>query len=174
MEKENVMSNQSKVSTPYEFRPIQPGDNAQVADLIRIVMTEFDCVGEGYSINDPELEDMYAAYNQKGAFFQVIVQDGKVLGCGGIAPLSGGEAHICELRKMYFYTALRGQGWGKKMLLFCLEKARELGYTQCYLETVERMSSANALYQRMGFNKSCSPVGNTGHGSCDSYYVLDL
>ncbi len=31
----------------------------------------------------------------------------------------------------------------------CLAAARELGYRQCYLETVERMEVANMLYKKM-------------------------
>ena len=161
-------------SSNLNFRPIQPKDIKQVADLIRIVMTEFSCVGEGYSINDPEIDDMFSAYNHERAAFYVIEKDGKILGCGGIAPLEGADGKTCELRKMYFYPELRGQGWGKKMLNHCLKIAREKGYTQCYLETVERMEQANILYQKMGFEKSCEPYGNTGHSSCESYYVKKL
>ena len=69
------------------FRNIEKKDNLQVAELIRNVMTEFECVGEGYSINDAELEDMYNAYdNDRSAFF-VIEEENVVLGCGGIAPV---------------------------------------------------------------------------------------
>ena len=41
------------------LRSITPDDNAAVARIIRTVMPEFNCVGEGFSINDPELRDMY-------------------------------------------------------------------------------------------------------------------
>lgn len=156
------------------FRPIEKKDNEQVAKLIRTVMTEYECVGEGYSINDAEIEDMYSAYaNDRSAFF-VIEEDGVVLGSGGIAPLEGADGNICELRKMYFYPALRGKGWGRKMVAHCLNVAINLGYKKCYLETVERMEKANILYKKMGFEKSCDPIGNTGHGSCESYYIRDL
>ncbi len=157
-----------------KFRPIQSKDIEQVADLIRIVMTEFGCVGEGYSINDPEIDDMFNAYNHKKAAFYVIENGGHILGCGGIAPLEGGDGKICELRKMYFYPELRGQGWGKKMLNYCLNVAKELGYKRCYLETVERMEQANILYQKMGFKNSSEPFGNTGHSSCENFYIKHL
>ena len=46
------------------LRPITPTDNSAVARIVRAVMPEFGCVGEGFSINDPELEDMFTAYHQ--------------------------------------------------------------------------------------------------------------
>lgn len=156
------------------FRPIQSKDIEQVAKLIRTVMTEFGCVGEGYSINDPEIDDMYHAYDRGGAAFYVIENKGRILGCGGIAPLEGGDGTTCELRKMYYYPELRGKGWGKKVLKHCLAIAKGKGYTCCYLETVARMEQANILYQKMGFEKSCERFGDTGHGSCESFYVKYL
>ena len=156
------------------FRPIRSADNEQVARLIRTVMTEFGCVGEGYSINDAEVDAMYEAFSQPRAAFFVIKQEGRILGCGGIAPLAGSDGLTCELKKMYFYPALRGSGYGRRMVEQCLGSARALGYRRCYLETVERMTSANFLYQKTGFEKQCGAQGNTGHCSCDSYYVLEL
>lgn len=162
--------------SPDDFilRPIQPIDNQQVARIIRTVMTEFGAVGEGYSIMDPEVDDMHGAYDGPHTAFYVVAQKregGDVFGCGGIGPLVGGEAGICELKKMYFLPALRGLGFGQKMVTVCLEKAKELGYRQCYLETVVRMVQANHLYHKMGFEKICGPMGATGHGGCDSWYV---
>jgi putative acetyltransferase len=161
---------------PADFilRPIQSADNQQVAKVIRTVMTEFGAVGQGFSIMDPEVDDMHGAYSgPRTAFFVVARNDGssEVLGCGGIGPLIGGEADVCELKKMYFLPAVRGLGFGQKMVITCLQKAKELGYRQCYLETLVRMEQANRLYQKMGFEKICGPMGATGHGGCDSWYV---
>ncbi|MCB0526299.1 MAG: GNAT family N-acetyltransferase [Saprospiraceae bacterium] len=162
-------------TTNHTFRPIQQKDNPQVANVIRRVMTEFHCVGEGYSIQDPEVDDMFNTYdNELSAFFVIEDRQGKILGCGGIGPLANGDADVCELKKMYFYSELRGLGWGKKLLTHCLEVARRKGYKHCYLETVERMEAANQLYAKMGFQKMSTPCGNTGHSSCDSYYMLEL
>ena len=158
----------------FVFRPIQSQDIGQVAILIRTVMTEFGCVGEGYSINDPEIDDMHRAYDREGAAFYIIEKEGRILGCGARAPLEGGDGKTCELRKMYYYPELRGKGWGKKMLKHCLDIAKEKGYSRCYLETVARMEQANILYQKMGFEKSCERFGDTGHGSCESFYVMSL
>lgn len=157
-----------------EFRPIQKEDNPEMANVIRTVMTEFGTVGEGYSINDPEVDGMYEAYDNEKSVFFVITSDGVVKGGGGIAPLLGGDPEICELKKMYFQPEIRGLGFGKVMVTKCLEEAKRMGYKKCYLETVVRMEAANKLYQKLGFKKLEGAMGNTGHSSCEAWYVMDL
>lgn len=156
------------------IRPIEKNDNPAVEQIIKQVMTEFACVGEGYSIEDPEVKDMFTAYQQKGARFFVIEMGGEVLGCGGYAALEGAQSHICELRKMYFLSKLRGMGMGQKLLNHCIEMAKKDAYSIMYLETVERMTAANALYQKRGFKALKQSLGHTGHSSCDAFYMLDL
>lgn len=157
------------------LRPIQPGDNAQVANIIRRVMTEYGAVGPGFSIMDPEVDVMYETYaTQRSAFFVIVQEDGLIKGCGGIAPLQGGDEDTCELKKMYFLPELRGQGWGKKMIEACLFAAFQCGFRYCYLETLQNMTEANKLYQSRGFERIPGPLGNTGHGGCNTFYRIAL
>lgn len=162
------------MGTELTLRPIEAADNPAMAQVIRTVMQEFAAVGEGYSINDPEVEALFETYNREDSIFYVLVRDNQVMGGGGIAPLLGGPEGVCELKKMYFYPEIRGLGWGKKMVLECLEAARRLGYRQCYLETIDRMAGANILYQKLGFKKLEKAMGATGHSSCEAWYVIDL
>lgn len=158
-------------SPTYRLRLIEAADNEEVANLIRAVMTEFGAVGPGYSIEDPEVDTMYETYQQPGHRFWVITDEKRVLGCGGIGPLQGAAASICELKKMYFYPALRGKGWGKKLVEVCLESAKACGYQTIYLETIARMEQANGLYIRMGFKKLDHYMGATGHSACELSYA---
>jgi len=166
----------SKKIDAYQIREIKPEDNHIVSQIIKKVMTEYKCVGVGYSINDPEVEKMYEAYANEGAVFFVIENETnkKILGCGGIAPLSESDKDTCELRKMYFLKELRGYGMGQKLLDICVGAAIEKGYTKCYLETVSRMTEAGKLYTKNGFKKLSKPMGNTGHSSCDLQYLKTL
>jgi len=157
------------------IRAVHHNDNHQVATLIRTVMTDYGCVGEGYSIEDSEVDDMYTAYNNDRSIFFVISDPAeKIYGCGGIAPLAGGDPDTCELKKMYFYPEVRGKGLGKQMMNLCLTAAKQRGYAKCYLETVERMERANHLYAKYGFEKLCGQEGGTGHSGCDTFYKLEL
>ncbi len=156
------------------IRPIRPEDNPAVAAIIRAVMTEFGAVGPGYSINDPEVDTMFEAYDRPGAAFWVIEREGRVEGCAGIAPLKGGEADTCELQKMYFIPGLRGLGLGARLMDLCLREAAAAGYRQCYLETLASMSGARRLYRGYGFTDIDQAMGATGHCGCDRWMVREL
>lgn len=156
------------------IRAMRAADNARVAHIIQTVMTEFGAVGCGYSIEDAEVQSMYEAYPAPGSAFFVVEQDDCILGCGGMGPLAGGEADVCELRKMYFLPGLRGTGMGSKLMDVILESARAAGYRHCYLETLERMEKARELYARYGFQVIKEPLGQTGHGSCNHWMLLEF
>jgi len=153
---------------------MQQQDNPAVAAIIRDVMAEYGAVGCGYSSSDSEVDTMYEAYPPPDSAFFVIEWQGKIQGCGGVAPLSGGDKGVCELRKMYFLPSLRGLGMGSKLLKQILAEARSIGYNLCYLETVEAMKEARRLYERFGFTATEGPMGNTGHSSCNRFMTLDL
>ena len=156
------------------IRPIAPADDPQVGHIIRTVMPTFGADGPGFAIHDWEVDHMTEAYSRpRSAYFVVVDEAGKVLGGGGIAPLEGGPADVCELKKMYFLPEARGQGAGERLLRHCLEVARGLGFARCYLETLERMTAARKLYERMGFAPTCA-MGATGHHGCDRFYVRSL
>lgn len=156
------------------LRPIEPRDDARVATLIRTVMTSFGASGPGFAIHDPEVSAMSAAYARAGAAYFVVEKEGRVMGGGGIAPLDGGDARTCELRKMYFLPEARGLGLGRRLLERCLETARAMGYRRCYLETLTGMDAAQALYVKLGFTQIAQPCGSTGHSGCDRFYERAL
>lgn len=162
------------MSDTFAIRSIEPGDDAAVASVIRAVMPEFGAVGDGFAINDPEVDWMCRAYRAPRAAYFVVERDGAIQGGGGVAPLVGGDAATCELRKMYFLPALRGLGAGKALMARCLDAARDFGYARCYLETLGGMDAAMRLYERSGFRRIPARLGATGHGGCNAFYLLDL
>ena len=159
----------------WKIRPISRYDDSRMATIIRSVMPEYGADGEGFAINDPEVDWMSKAYNEPRSAYFVVELDGQVLGGGGIAPLlDASNPRICELRKMYFLPTLRGQGAGLALMQTCLTKARDFGFELCYLETLTGMDNAIALYQKLGFRSLDKPMGNTGHSACDRFFVKSL
>jgi len=169
-----------RIQAGYQIRQIQKPDNAPTAKLLRQVLTEFQAVGEGYSIVDPEIDNMHGSYRGKRHAYYVIthqdknLQQEKVVGCGGIAPLQGGDAGTCELRKMFFLPRARGFGLGRRLLAVLLDEAKKRGYTQCYIETLHRMAQAKSLYEKNGFVPLKKSLGTTGHNQCDCWYLKEL
>ncbi len=161
-------------AAPYLLRTIETQDDAEMANIIRTVMPEFGATGSGFAINDPEVDWMSRAYAEPRSAYFVVERDGKVIGGGGVAPLAGGDEGTCELRKMYFLPEARGIGAGAAMMDRCLRAAREFGFRQCYLETLRGMDAAKRLYERTGFRRLDAPLGATGHGGCNAFYLLEF
>ena len=158
----------------YCIRPISADDDAAVAELIRTVMPEFGASGPGFAIVDPEVDAMSVAYSAPRSAYWVVEADGAIAGGGGIAPLEGGDADTCELRKMYFLRTLRGRGAGRELITRCLEQARRFDFGQCYLETLGNMDAAQRLYRAAGFAPIERPLGNTGHFGCNAFFLRQL
>ena len=164
------------MSLPFNtsIRPINPDDDAAMAAIIRTVMPEFGATGCGFAISDPEVDWMSRAYAEPRHAYFVVERDGRVIGGAGVAPLAGDDGDTCELRKMYFLPEARGIGAGAAMMAMCLDAARRFGFRQCYLETLTGMDAAMRLYERSGFCRIDGPMGATGHGGCNTFYLLDL
>lgn len=163
----------------FHIRPIEARDDATIAAIIRSVMPEFGASGCGFAINDPEVDWMHRAYAEpRSAYFVIERNDTSghpvVEGGGGIARLAGGDSSICELRKMYFLPSLRGLGAGTALMSRCLDAARACGFERCYLETLTGMDAAMRLYERSGFRRIDAPMGATGHGGCNTFYLREL
>jgi putative acetyltransferase len=161
-------------ASPLRIRTIEARDDATIAAIIRSVMPEFGADGPGFAIHDAEVDAMSAAYAGPRSAYLVWEQGGLLLGGGGIAPLAGAGAEVCELRKMYFLPAARGRGWGEVLLRRLLSEARAREFRTCYLETLTGMEAAQRLYRRMGFVRLDGPLGRTGHHGCNRWYARDL
>lgn len=156
------------------IREVTPADSEPLAELItRVLRNEFNESTTQVNEMLPELADIYSFYEGSRRAYFVLVDEHGVAGGGGIAPLHGGPARMCELQKMYLHPRVRGLGISSVLLRWCLEAAHFAGYEACYLDTREDMERAQALYSRFGFVELDAPLGETGHSLCTRYYALD-
>lgn len=156
------------------IREIQEQDNQQIAAVIRAVFMADNFPKTGTAFADAQLDFMFEAYDKPRATYFVIENEGKIVGGAGVSQLENSTENICELQKMYFLQETRGKGIGFQMIQKCLEKAVELGYEKCYLETLPEMVAAQSLYQKMGFEYLCAPLGDTGHTTCPVWMIKEL
>ncbi|MFA6128979.1 MAG: GNAT family N-acetyltransferase [Bacteroidales bacterium] len=160
-------------SGTFLIRPVAPSDNPYIRDIILETLIEHGAVGGGFASGDQDTQQMFEAFQQEGRRYFVIEKEGKIWGGAGFASLPG-EPGTCELVKMYFRREVRGLGLGKRLLQLCLEEAKMTGYNRIYLETVEQMHAARGLYEHLGFKQIPNQMGNTGHFSCDVFYLRPL
>jgi putative acetyltransferase len=157
-----------------EIRSIRPEDNDQLAAVIRLVMKEFNVDPATTILGDPTLDHMYETYQAEKAVYYVALLDQQLVGGCGIKALDGSAENICELQRLFLHPAARGRGIGKQLMELCLQKAEEFAFQEIYLETLQDMHAARALYEQYGFQKICSPKGQTGHGGCDVWMMRSL
>lgn len=159
--------------SPLQIRDAIPGDEAAVQQVVFPVLREFGLTPDVHG-PDVDLEDLQAAYAQRGGVFRVVTDgDGRIVGCGGFRPLSGdavGENAV-ELRKMYLLPEWRGRGLGRRLLEDLITRARTAGHRRMVLDTAAVMTDAIALYKRSGFISFENPQRLR---RCDLSLSLDL
>lgn len=155
----------------FEIREIQPQDNVRLAAIIRQILTEFGANRPGFAWSDPELDTLSAAYASEEAIYYVVAVQDEIVGGAGIAPFPCEIPGICELQKMYLLPESRGMGIGQALMDKLLQMAENRGYRGCYLETFHTMSEAIRLYKKFGFELLPKPLGNSGHTSCNQFYL---
>lgn len=156
------------------IRPIQPGDNFQLAQIIRNTLEEFGANHPGTVYYDSSTDALYELFQTPGSWYWVAEVAGKVTGGAGVYPTAGLPAGTCELVKMYLLPTGRGLGLGKQLLEACFAKARQLGYSQIYLETMPELTRAIPLYEKFGFEYLSAPQGHSGHFGCAVWMLKTL
>ena len=156
------------------IREIQPQDNQAIEAVIRGCFHEFKIPLEGTAYADPETKKMYESYQKDKEVYFVVTEDDVVLGGAGIKPLSDSNTNTCELQKMYFSPKIRGKGLGHMLFKTCLEAAKNMGFTTCYIESASQLKAAIHLYESHGFKHLDKPLGNTGHFSCGIWMTKAL
>jgi ribosomal protein S18 acetylase RimI-like enzyme len=89
--------------------------------------------------------------------YVVLVEDGVVVGGGGVRRLGAG---VGEIKRMWTAPEARGRGHGRRLLAALEDAARSLGYTRVRLDTAATMAPALALYRAAGYRSIPDYNGN--------------
>jgi putative acetyltransferase len=163
----NLMSNLT-------LREIIPSDNPSLAKVIRDTFIEHDAPQRGTVFSDPTTDDLYTLFRQEGSILWVAEYDNEIVGCCGVYPTPGLDDGTVELVKFYLASKTRGLGVGRSLLTQSIESAKHLGYNRMYLESLPHYAKAVSIYEKIGFTPLSSPMGESGHTSCNIWMVKDL
>lgn len=159
---------------PITLRTIQASDNEQLAKIIRTSLEEFNVPKIGTVHSDPTTDNLFKLFQTEGSIYFVAEEDGQLLGGSGIYPTEGLPGGCAELVKLYLSGSARGKGIGKQLLEKCFESARQLGYSQLYLETFPELAQAVGMYEKAGFKALAAALGNSGHFACNIWMLKKL
>jgi ribosomal protein S18 acetylase RimI-like enzyme len=155
----------------------------------RVVADEYDVAGElvveayrtlgdvGDEFYERELRDVHGRVNTGEVL--VAETEGRVVGC---VTLSIGQTVLSEvddpgaatIRMLGVSTMARGRGIGEALARRCIEEARARGCERVRLDTRTSMSSAQRLYERLGFRRDPDHDWSPAPGISLLAYVLDL
>jgi len=147
-------------------------DTPEHVGLARALFREYaaaigtDLEYQGFSAELAALPDPYVP--PTGAL--LIAQVGnEVAGCVGLRPIGDG---VGEMKRLYVRPAYRKFGLGQQLVQVVIDAARRAGAHELRLDTLASMTSAQALYRRLGFAEI--PPYNTAHLPGTRFYSLDL
>jgi GNAT superfamily N-acetyltransferase len=115
-------------------------------------------VGDGFMPSTDayvvELED--AARRAREAELWVAVDEDQLLGSVTFCPVGSTYREIGlddegEFRMLAVAPSARGRGVGQALVQHCLDRSRELGYAGVRMSTMDKMTSAHRVYERLGF-----------------------
>ena len=136
-----------------EIRPVHPGELEQVGRL-----TAQAYIGDGFldAFDDYTEELTDAPARARAAEVWVAVEDGQLLGTVTFCPVGSAYREVArddegEFRMLAVSPAARGRGVGRALVEHCLRRARELGYAGIRMSSMDRMTSAHRVYERLGF-----------------------
>lgn len=95
-----------------------------------------------------ELADLPGAYVPPAGALLLALDGDLPVGCVALRPW---EEDIAELKRLYVSPAARGTGLGGTLSRSAIETARAAGYERVRLDTLPTMTSAQRLYEGLGF-----------------------
>jgi ribosomal protein S18 acetylase RimI-like enzyme len=136
-----------------ELRLVRPGELAAVGQLTAEVY-----VGDGFvGATDAYVARLVdTARRAREAEVWVAVDGDRLLGSVTFVTPGSAYREIArddegEFRMLAVDPAARGRGVGQALVELCLRRSRELGYAGVRMSTMDRMSSAHRVYERLGF-----------------------
>lgn len=95
-----------------------------------------------------DLDEHRTRYSRENGSFLILVEDGAVVGCGGLRRL---DEESGELVRLWLRREKRRSGLGREIFGRLMSAAVELGYAKVYLDTSRRCVDAIRLFRRNGF-----------------------
>ncbi len=145
-----------KDTSPPQVSLTEPTTPEQM-NFVREIFLEYagslsvDLCFQGFDLELQELPGEYAP--PRGALLLAFVNH-QVAGCCALRPLDSADTpNASEMKRLYVRPAFRGLGLGRQLAEAVMDAARRHGYSSIFLDTLDEMETARALYEDLGFEE---------------------
>jgi len=133
---------------------VRQAESAEQVASIRELFQEY-AQSLGFSLCfqsfDKELAGLPGDYAPPEGRLLLATHEGAPAGCVALHKL---DFTICEMKRLYVRSQFRGKGLGRGLAVRVIADARQIGYSQLRLDTVEPlMRAAVVMYRQLGFRE---------------------
>lgn len=101
---------------------------------------------------DDEVKNPLLKYGGDKGLLLIAKWNDSIVGCVAYTKLE--EAYTCEMKRLYVKPEYRDKKIGIALALAIIEHAKQNGYKKMVLDTLEKLKSAIAVYEKLGFKKT--------------------
>ncbi|MHB9285717.1 GNAT family N-acetyltransferase [Halobacteriales archaeon Cl-PHB] len=142
---------------PLDIRQFEPGDADRVRELHEVAMRDVGALVDG--VDEPDLEDVEAAYLDGGGEFLVGEVDDRIVAMGAVRPAEGyitefldtTTASTGEVKRLRVDPGRQREGYGQAVYDDLERRASDLGFDELVLDTTPAQESARAFFEANGF-----------------------
>ncbi len=131
----------------FSIRRYVETDRARMLELHILGLRQFDA-GSPRGSWDADVDDIEGVYLSNNGEFLVGEIDGKVVAMGGFRRKTD---KVAELKRMRVDPEYQRRGFGQAILTELEKRAKSMGYTSFFLDTLPHMAPARHLYTKNGF-----------------------
>jgi GNAT superfamily N-acetyltransferase len=148
----------------FDIHPVRNDNDLSAAAALFRSYADSLPVDLGYQDFGAELAALPGKYAPpRGELLLARGAGGEPLGCVGLRPIE--PQGCCEMKRLFLLPQARGMGLGRALAEAVMAAARQCGYAELRLDTLAGMTTAQALYARMGFERMAAYYEPTPPGT---------
>lgn len=109
---------------------------------------------------------------EEGIKYYIVMKDDQPIGFTSFGPYE--EEGVAKLHKLYLNEKFRGNGFGRQMIEFIADKARQEGYRKMILNVNRENAPSIAVYHACGLKEIGAVDVPIGNGFYMNDYVMGL
>jgi GNAT superfamily N-acetyltransferase len=122
-------------------------------DQVRLLFREYEewlNVDLCFQDFEQELADLPGKYAAPSGCIFLAFENDRAAGCVAVRPI---EHDLCEMKRLFIRPEFRNKGLGNTLVKMIIEKAKDIGYRQMRLDTLNTLEGAMHLYEKFGFKQ---------------------